>query len=427
MRADFEQSQVQVQEEPVTEVCSLLGMTNYCARLIAGYATITKPLPAPTHKNRTWEWTDKQEHALAQLKHVLASAPVTAYFNPEQTSEISVHASLIGFWCHLRTTRSHHRSQANHCVRQPLSLTTTKQRYSQTERKALTVVWACKHFHLSPTQIISHSLLSMATQPQNHLLLLKDGCSSFNHTRLLCITERAKIILYADYMSRHPSNHPEPCSRQEKVAEEYIKYIARTSTQVALTFSMIAEATGHDPTLRAVKDGVQSGKWYKLAKHPKVNADTFHTYERLKDELTIGTTTRVLIRGMNLVIPNKLQRRIMDLAHKGHQGITKTKSLLQEVWFPGINKMVEERVKSCLACQVATPEAACEPLKMSPLPDQAWEEISIDFASTGDYLLVLSDDYSRNPIVEVVCLLAAQTVIPKLQHIFSQSGIPGVL
>lgn len=41
---------------------------------------------------------------------------------------------------------------------------------------------------------------------------------------------------------------------------------------------MIAEATGRDPTLRAVIDAVQSGKWYELAKHPKVDTDTFaHT------------------------------------------------------------------------------------------------------------------------------------------------------
>jgi hypothetical protein len=217
----------------------------------------------------------------------------------------------------------------------------------------------------------------------------------------------------ANYMSRHPSSHTEPCSRHEKVAEEYINYIATTSTPTALILSMIAEATGRDPTLRAVIDAVQSGKWYELAKHPKVDTDTFHTYERLKDELTVGTTIQVIIRGTKLVIPNKLQRRVVHLAHEGHQGITKTKSLLREkVWFPGINKMVEERVKSCLTCQVATPEAAREPLQMSILPDQAWEEISVDFAelSTGDYLLVVSDDYSRYPIVEVIRSVAAQAV-----------------
>jgi transposase InsO family protein len=67
---------------------------------------------------------------------------------------------------------------------------------------------------------------------------------------------------------------------------------------------------------------------------------------------------------------------------------------------------------------------------MSILPDQAWEEISVDIAelSTGDYHLVVSDDYLRYPIeVEVIRSVAAQAVIPKLQHIFSQFGIPGIL
>ena len=231
-------------------------------------------------------------------------------------------------------------------------------------------------------------------------------------------------------MSRHPSNHTEPHSSQEKVAEEYINYVATTSTPSALTLSMIAEATRRDPTLRAVIDAIQSGKWYELAKRPKVDSDTFRTYERLKDELTIGTTTQVILRITKLVIPNELQHCVVELAHEGHQGITKTKSLLREqVWFPGINKMVEDRVKSCLACQVATPKEAREPLKMSHLPNQVWEELSIDFAelSTGDYLLVVSDDYSRYPVVEIIRSLAAQTVIPKLQHIFSQFGIPGTL
>ena len=66
----------------VTEVRSLLGMTNYCSRFIEGYAKITQPLRALTHKNHTWEWTNKHDNSLAQLKHALANARVTAYFDP---------------------------------------------------------------------------------------------------------------------------------------------------------------------------------------------------------------------------------------------------------------------------------------------------------------------------------------------------------
>ena len=83
------------------EVRSLLGMTNYCSRLIKDYATTTEPLRKLTHKNHHWEWTARHQHALAHLKTALASAPVTAYFGPEKETEISVDASLLAwvlFW-----------------------------------------------------------------------------------------------------------------------------------------------------------------------------------------------------------------------------------------------------------------------------------------------------------------------------------------
>ena len=104
-------------------------------------------------------------------------------------------------------------------------------------------------------------------------------------------------------MSRHPSKSTPPVSRQEKVAEEYINYIATTSTPNALTLATIAEATERDPTLTAVIEAVQTGKWYDLATQSNIDADAFRTYERLKEELAVGTTPRVLLRGTRLVIP----------------------------------------------------------------------------------------------------------------------------
>ncbi len=118
------------------------------------------------------------------------------------------------------------------------------------------------------------------------------------------------------------------------------------------------------------------------------------------------------------------------MAHEGHQGVNKNQSLITREGMVRRNQQNGRTTsKSWLACQVATPEVARESLQMSPLPDQAWDEISVDFAelSTGDYLLVLCVYYSRYPIVEVIRSVAAQTVIPKRQHIFSQFGIPGVL
>ena len=70
------------------------------------------------------------------------------------------------------------------------------------------------------------------------------------------------------------------------------------------------------------------------------------------------------------------------LAHSGHQGIVKTKRFLRDsVWFPGIDRMVEEMAKGCLPRQAANhdPKPICEPLHMSPLPLGLWQELSVDF------------------------------------------------
>ena len=70
---------------------------------------------------------------------------------------------------------------------------------------------------------------------------------------------------------------------------------------------------------------------------------------------------------------------------------------------PSMDKLVEAKVKSCLACQIATPVTSREPLHISRLPDQPCEEMSVDFAHVdGETLLILIDDYSHFPFIEPV-------------------------
>lgn len=66
---------------------------------------------------------------------------------------------------------------------------------------------------------------------------------------------------------------------------------------------------------------------------------------------------------------------------------------------------------------------------MSPLPAAPWKEISVDFAKipNKEYLLLITDDYSRYPVVEIVKSTAATMVIPKLDKVFSEFGVPDVV
>ena len=77
----------------------------------------------------------------------------------------------------------------------------------------------------------------------------------------------------------------------------------------------------------------------------------YKALERVKEELTICSSTSVILRGRRIVVRQILQKKVIDLAHESHQGITKTRSLLREkVWFPGINNTCSREESEVLPC-----------------------------------------------------------------------------
>jgi len=129
-----------------SEVRSLLGMANFCSRFIGDYATITEPLRKLTHKNATWEWSEKEENSLKRIRKALTRAPTLVYFNEKSDTEVFVDASPVGLGAILTQTSA---NGTRHTIAYgSRALTAVESRYSQTEREALAVVWACEHFHI---------------------------------------------------------------------------------------------------------------------------------------------------------------------------------------------------------------------------------------------------------------------------------------
>ena len=104
--------------------------------------------------------------------------------------------------------------------------------------------------------------------------------------------------------------------------------------------------------------------------------------------------------------------------------------LREKVWFPGIDALVENTIKSCISCQASTPQNHIEPYKMSELPKAPWTEVSVDFCGpfpTREYLMVVVDEYTRYPIVEILKSVSHRCVIPWLDQSFSMFSIPEVV
>jgi transposase InsO family protein len=427
-----------LQMEPpksASEVRSLLGMTNYCgSRFIHKYATLTQPLRELTTKSAVWEWTTAHQTAYDSLKIALAQAPVLKYFNPSLETELYVDASPVGLCAILmQVARDGIRHTVQYASR---ALTPVEQRYSQTEREALAVVWSCEQLHL----YVMGSSFKIYTDHKPLLPLFNDPKSK-PPARIERWTLRLQPyefkLLYrngkdnpADYLSRHtPASNL--MSNGNQSTEAYINYVTETSIPKSMTVAEIKTNTKRDVTLQTIIEAVQTGRWDKAMNRENINRSTITSFYKIREELSVVESGDLLLRGTRIVIPSQLQQQVVELAHAGHQGMVKTKALIREkVWFAGINELVEKTIRSCMACQVATPTTTREPLRMSPLPQRPWSELSTDFGQVpglNTHFMVISDDYSRYVVVEQVPSLTSKAVIPVLDKVISEFGIPSII
>lgn len=127
--------------ESASEVPSFLGMAQYNARYIPNFSTITAPLRELTKNNAEWQWTDLEETAFNEVKNALSENATTAYFDPQKETTIYVDASPV----RLAGILTQDDRVIMYASR---SLTAVGSRYSQTEREALAVVWACEDYNV---------------------------------------------------------------------------------------------------------------------------------------------------------------------------------------------------------------------------------------------------------------------------------------
>ena len=72
----------------------------------------------------------------------------------------------------------------------------------------------------------------------------------------------------------------------------------------------------------------------------------------------------------------------MEELHSGHPGITRIKTLARQfVWWPNIDRDLEECVRSCSACQKTRNLPPSTPLSVWDWPKRPWSRIHVDYAA----------------------------------------------
>lgn len=135
------------QPTTVSEVRSLLGTANYSSKFIRNYATITAPLRELTCKNTRFTWTSKHQAAYETLKQALIDSPVMSHFDTSKETSVLVDASPVGLSAIL-IQKDPNQNASNITAYASRALLPVEQRYSQTEKEALAIVWGIEHFHM---------------------------------------------------------------------------------------------------------------------------------------------------------------------------------------------------------------------------------------------------------------------------------------
>ena len=114
----------------------------------------------------------------------------------------------------------------------------------------------------------------------------------------------------------------QPQSFSNSETEEYVKFVAKAATPVAMITCDVERVSEGDPELQSLRKCILTGNW---------NQCEFKEYLPVRKELcSIGQ--RVL-RGTRTVIPKKLRQQVLEIAHEGHPGIVSMKQRLKcKVW-----------------------------------------------------------------------------------------------
>jgi len=401
-----------------SELLSFLGLVSYCSRYIPNQATITEPLHNQCRKDSKWSWSDTHSKAIDKIKQSLIQHAL-AYFDVTKATEIIADASPVGLGAVLMQAQSALPGDTKIISFASRTLADVEKRYSHIEKEGLAAVWACEKFHL---YIYGHSFT--LTTDNKALEYIFNNPKTKTPARIerwcLRLAQYTYTIKHrpgcgnpADYLSRNPvttelMNH--------NITEDYINYIFTNAIPIAISKVELINATSADPTLISLK--------HRLMNEPH-DIELTSAFNQILTELSI-TTDGVIIRDHRVVIPQSLQKRVIILAHEGHQGIVKTKELLRsKVWFPGIDSMVAKNIQNCYACQINTTKTDYIPFKISTMPSGPWQDLACDFYSASTVtLLVIIDEYSRYPVIQPVSSTAANAVIPQLHSTFSTFGNP---
>nr|XP_006813698.1 PREDICTED: uncharacterized protein K02A2.6-like [Saccoglossus kowalevskii] len=418
-----------IQKAPVPqnreELKSYLGLLNYYHRFLKNLSTVLAPLYQLGQQNTKWQWGKSQQEAFSKSKELLQSSQLLVHYDSGLKLTLDCDASPYGIGAVL----SHRMPNG---MEQPIAfasrtLAPAEKRYAQIEREGLAIVFGVTKFH----KYLYGREFSIKTDHKPLLGLLKEdkAISQLASARIqrwaLTLANYQYQLEYkpgsnmgnADGLSRLPIKE-QPGS--VPVPEEVVLTLS-TLDGSPVTAELVANWTARDPVLSHILKWVTQG-W------PEQVEEQLRPYFRRKQELSVQQGC--ILWGSRVIIPARAREAILEELHEGHPGIVRMKALARNyLWWPGLDAEIDDRVRSCTACQDSTKSPTKAPLHAWEWPNQPWFRLHIDFAGPyeGKMILIIVDAHSKYIEAHVMPTATSTATINKLYQTFATHGLPHVI
>merc|ERR1712020_310447 len=361
------------------------------------------------------------QEEFAKAKEQLASEMLVKYFDPSLPTELLTDASKLQGLGYALVRQADGQLRLIQCGSR--SLTSAEKNYAVIELEALAIQWAIQK---SRHYLLGLQKFKVVTDHNPLVGIFKKDLDGMENKRLQRI--RLKLMDYcfevawvagknhqiADALSRSPVFSP-------KTNQTGAMTCLVTS---GLNLATLIQKAKTDEDYMAVVAALREAKDPKNlnATHPAKLYSSVWGQLSLLDE---NAETLIVLDSDRIVIPKNARKEILELLHKSHNGIVKTRKLAQQLYYwPKINHDIQTMVESCEECQSLLPSQTAEPLEQTTATFPM-EKVSMDLYSLqGKQFLVMSDRYSGFPFVHLLRKETMAAVTTKPEEWFSDLGRP---
>lgn len=397
------------QPKKVKDVQSFLGLTGYYRRFIKDYARIAEPLLEQLRNaqrtNHHINWSQKCTDAFEVLKKKLTNAPIMDTPNFEQPFILELDACEYGLGAVLNQEFDGKKFVIAYASR---TLSSAERKYSATEREALAIVWATKHFrpYLEGNRIFIRS----DCRALEWMRTAKDVTGRLARWAMKLSAYQIEEIRYrpgklngnADSLSRNPIVNKETIHQELSTIETTIN-IWETINDL----KKIKEEQRIDNKLKNIiqtlETETQINRDQKRNPYVLINGLLYKIKNSHKDYNQRKLGTKHL-----LVIPKTMQPEMLKWAHDhptaGHGGQQRTLfRLSQQLYWQTMRKDVHKYVAACEPCQQFkyNNSPTSGPMQQH-IVNEPWHTVGIDIMGPFPptirhkrFLLVVVDYFTR--------------------------------